>query len=247
MKLADEKRALMEINQINRTRRIVENFQADQDTIDSTRQEIDELRKQLDDPDAKALSDRFEAIKLELNEIKKEWMRFMLVATNFSRNVTVSMPKIKSLLQEKRDRQQTYRVAQDAYWKKVNEDRARRAEKQRAQRAEEEARKKLEIVERIREEASRPAYKDAIEDCQTLIDFLSGKSVAKKSDSSPFARAEITSVPKLEIRQVDAVPKDVVVLKKKGEEDDNYFVGGKKGKEGKEGWRIENSQWINRR
>lgn len=235
MKLADEKRALMEINQINRTRRIVENFQADQDTIDSTRQEIDELRKQLDDPDAKALSDRFEAIKLELNEIKKELDEIYAGRNQLFEERDSVNAEIKSLLQEKRDRQQTYRVAQDAYWKKVNEDRARRAEKQRAQRAEEEARKKLEIVERIREEASRPAYKDAIEDCQTLIDFLSGKSVAKKSDSSPFARAEIASVPKLEIRQVDAVPKDVVVLKKKGEEDDNYFVGGKKGKKGKKG------------
>ena len=235
MTVADEKRALLEITKINRTRRIVENFQADQDAIESTRQEIDELRKQIDDPEAKALSDRFEAIKLELNEIKKESDEVYAGRGKLFEERDSINAEIKSLLQEKRDQQQTYRVAQDTYWKKVNEDRARRAEKHRAQRAEEETRKKLEIVERIREEASRPAYKNAIEDCQTLIDFLSGKSVTKKDDNSPFARVEIASVPKLEVRQVDAVPKDVIVLKKKGEEDDNYFVGGKKGKKGKKG------------
>jgi len=233
MTVADEKRALLEITKINRTRRIVENFQADQDAIDSTRQEIDELRKQIDDPEAKALSDRFEAIKRELNEIKKESDEVYAGRGKLFEERDSINAEIKGLLQEKRDQQQTYRIAQDVYWKKVNEDRARRAEKHRAQRAEEEARKKLEIVERIREEASGPAYKNAIEDCQTLIDFLSGKSVTKKNDNSPFARVEIASVPKLEVRQVDAVPKDVIVLKKKGEEDDNYFVGGKRGKKGK--------------
>ncbi|KAJ3559207.1 hypothetical protein NP233_g11326 [Leucocoprinus birnbaumii] len=238
MKLADEKRALQEISQIRRTRRIVENFQADQETIDSNRQEIDELKKQLDDPEAKALSDRFEAIKAELDEIKKESDEAYAGRSKLFEERDAVNNQVRALLQEKRERQQAYREAHDKHWAKVSEDRARRAEKYRVQRAEEEARKKLEIAQRIRDEASVPAFQSDIEDCQTLIDFFSGKStatVAQKSGDSPFARAEVVGVPKLEIRQVDAVPEGAVVRKKKGEDEDNYFVGGGKGKKGKKG------------
>jgi hypothetical protein len=236
MKLADEKRALQEITQIKRFRRIVDNFQADQDTIDASRQEIDELKKQLDDPEAKAHSERFEAIRLELDEMKKEADEAQAGRNKLFEERDALNAQIKALFSEKRERQQAYREANDKYWAKVTEDRARRAERQRVERAAEEARKKLEIAERIREEASIPAFQSDIEDCQTLVDFFSGKSsatVASKS-GSPFARAEVSGVPKLEIRQVDAVPEGAMVRKKKGEEEDTYFVGGK-GKKGKKG------------
>ncbi|KAF5364327.1 hypothetical protein D9756_000619 [Leucocoprinus leucothites] len=238
MKLADEKRALQEISQIRRTRRIVENFQPDQDAIDSYRQEIDEIKKQLDDPEAKALSDRFEAIKVEFDELKKETDEAYAGRNKLFEERDSVNNQIKALLQEKRERHQAYREAHDKHWAKVSEDRARRAEKYRVQRAEEEARKKLEIAQRIRDEASTPAFQSDIEDCQTLIDFFSGKStatVAQKSANSPFTRAEVAGVPKLELRQVEAVPEGAVVRKKKGEDEDNYFVAGGKGKKGKKG------------
>ncbi|KXN86279.1 hypothetical protein AN958_10141 [Leucoagaricus sp. SymC.cos] len=237
MKLADEKRALQEISTIKRTRRIVEKSQADQESIDSSRQEIDELKKRLDDPETKALSDRFETIKAELDEIKKESDEAYAGRSKLYEERDNLNNQIKTLLGEKREKQQAYRDAHDRYWAKVNEDRARRAERQRAQRAEEEAQKKLEIAQRIRDEASVPAFKSNIEDCQTLIDFFLGKSsatVAPKSANSPFARPEVAGVPKLEIRQVEAVPEGVVVRKKKGEDEEDYFVGGKS-KKGKKG------------
>lgn len=232
MKLADEKRALQEISQIRRNRRVVENFQAEQDTIDASRQEIDEIKKQLDDPEAKALSERFETLKLQLDELKKEQDEAYAGRNKLFEERDSLNNQIKALLSEKRERQQAYREAHDKHWAKVNEDRARRAERQRAQRATEEAEKKLEIAQRIRDEASIPAFQSQIEDCQTLIDFFSGKSSATVASSAPFARAEVAGVPKLEIRQVDAVPDGAVLRKKKGDDDDNYFVGGK-GKKGK--------------
>ncbi|THH15103.1 hypothetical protein EW146_g5321 [Bondarzewia mesenterica] len=60
-------------------------------------------------------------------------------------------------------------------WAKVNEDRTRRAERARVQHALEEEQKE-DIAERLREEASQPAYQVQIEDCQTLIDYLFSKS-----------------------------------------------------------------------
>ena len=72
LKLVEEKRALQEISQAKRSRRIVEGFQAEQESIEADRAKADELRKQLDDPEAKAASERYDAIKAELDELKKE-------------------------------------------------------------------------------------------------------------------------------------------------------------------------------
>ena len=71
MRVVDEKRALQEIQQLKRSRRTVESFQADQESIEADRAKLDELRKQLDDPEFKAISDRYDTIKAELDEIKR--------------------------------------------------------------------------------------------------------------------------------------------------------------------------------
>ena len=47
MKLADEKRALAEISQLNRSKRVVEGFQAEEEAIQADRDKIAELKKEL--------------------------------------------------------------------------------------------------------------------------------------------------------------------------------------------------------
>lgn len=236
MKLADEKRALQEISQAKRTRKAVEGFQAAQDSIDADRSAADELRQQLDDPESKAISDRYDKIKAELDELKKESDEVYAGRTKLFEERDDLQAQINALYNEKRASAQQFREANDRYWAKVNEDRARRAERARAQRATEEAQKKLEYAQRLREEASLPAYQAEIEDCQTLIDALSGKSpvtVVLSSSSLP-AKGEVAGVPKLELRQVEAAADGLVVRKKKGEEEETYFVGkGKRGKKDK--------------
>ncbi|KAG8218466.1 hypothetical protein J3R82DRAFT_4096 [Butyriboletus roseoflavus] len=236
MKLADEKRALQEISQTKRIRRTVEGFQASQDSVDADRNAADELRKQLDDPESKAISDRYDTIKAELDELKKESDEAYAGRTKFFEERDNLQAQITALFNEKRASVQQFREANDRYWAKVNEDRARRAERARAQRAAEEAQKKLEHAQRLREEASLPAYQAEIEDCQTLIDAFSGKSsdTAVLSASWLPAKGEVAGVPKLELRQVDAANDGLVVRKKKGEEEETYFAGKtKRGKKDK--------------
>lgn len=82
----------------------------------------------------------------------------------------------------------------------------------------------------MREEASQPAFQVQIEDCQTLIDFFSGKSttaVVSTAKSADYAE------PKQDIRQVEAAPDNFVPRKKKGDDEEAYFVGGGKGNKGK--------------
>lgn len=243
MKLAEEKRALQEISSSRRNRRAVEGFQAEQESIDALRHSIDELKKQLDDPESKAVSERYDAIKAQLDELKREGDEAYADRSKLFEERDNLQSQIKNLFNEKRDSTQRFRDANDHYWNKVNEDRARRAERARLQRAAEEAQKKQDLCERIREEAQAPAYQAQIEDCQTLIDYFSGKSnghVAFKS-SSLSAKAEVAGVPKLDIRKVEEVPAGLVALNKKGKNtEDAYFVGGKGKGKGKKGQSKEN-------
>jgi hypothetical protein len=213
----------------------MEGFQMDQGSIDTDRAAADELRKQLDDPQSKAISERFEAIKAELDELKKEGDEAHAARSKIMEERDSLQEQLNLLFNQKRQSFQNHRDAIDRYWAKVNEDRVRRAEKIRAQRAAEEAEKKRETAERLLEEAALPAYQLEIEDCQTLIDFFSGKSTG--SSSVPLsAKADVAGVPKLELRKVESGPGDgFVARKKKGEEEDAYFVGKGKGK-GKKGF-----------
>ncbi|OAX43489.1 nuclear segregation protein Bfr1 [Rhizopogon vinicolor AM-OR11-026] len=233
MKIVDEKRALHEIDQARRSRRVVEKFQADQESIEADRQAADELRKLLDDPESKEISERYDSIKAELDELKKEADEVYAGRSKLFEERDGLQAQISALFNEKRDSANRFREASDRYWTKLNEERARRAERARTQRAAEEAQKKLAIAERLREEASLPAFQMQIEDCQTLVDALSGKSTGNVTLSSSLlpAKQDVSGVPQLEIRQVEAVEDTMVARKKKDEE--SYFVGkAKKGKKG---------------
>jgi uncharacterized coiled-coil DUF342 family protein len=237
--LAAEKRALQDISTFKRNRRTVESFEADQESIEADRRAADELRKQLDDPESKAASDRYEAIKAELDELKKESDEAYAGRNKLFEERDLCQAELNTLFNAKRESTQRFRDANDRYWAKVNEDRARRAEKARAQRAAEEQSKKLEIAERLREEASLPAYQAEIEDCQTLIDYFSGKSSGNVTFASTPAllvpKKDVVGLAKLELRKVEAEPEPgLIVRKKKGDDDEAYFVGGK-GKKSKKG------------
>ena len=238
MKLVDEKRALQEISQCKRARKTVENFQAEQAAIDRDRATVEELSKQLDDPEAKALSNSITEIKAELDQIKKKSDEAYANRNKLFEERNTLKAELDELFIQKRESSAKFREDNDRYWNQVHEDRARRAERARAQRQAEEEAKKRETALRVREEAEIPAFQVEIEDCQTLIDYFSGKSSSAKLSNSQdhlTSRAEVSGVPKLDIRQVDADITGLVARKKKGEEEESYFVGGKGKKNKKSG------------
>ncbi|CCM02490.1 uncharacterized protein FIBRA_04591 [Fibroporia radiculosa] len=226
LKLGDEKRALAEISQLKRSRRIVEGFEAEQASIEADRAAADELRKKLDDPEAKAVSDRYDAIRAELDELKKESDEAFANRSKLLDERTALQAQLDTFYNYKRESAQRFREANDKHWTKVNEERARRAERQRAQRAADEEAKKNEIAERIRDEAEIPAFQAQIEDCQTLIDYFLGKNATPSLSTAPVAaKTDLSGVPKLELRKVEQGPGDgLIVRKKSNNDDDAYFV-----------------------
>lgn len=238
--LAAEKRALQDISTSKRNRRVVESFEADQESIEADRRAADELRAQLDDPESKAASDRYDAIKAELDELKKEADEVYAGRNKLFEERDLLQAELNTLYNSKRDSAAQFREANDRYWAKVNEDRARRAEKQRIQRQAEESDKKLEIAERLREEAAVPAFQAQIEDCQTLIDYFAGKNSGNVTFTSApaalFPRKDVAGVEKLELRKVeDEQSQGLVARKKKGEDEESYFPGAKSKKAKKGG------------
>ncbi|CAE6455455.1 unnamed protein product [Rhizoctonia solani] len=238
MKIADEKRALNEITQLKRSRKTVEAFQGDEEAIQANKARIEELKKDLDDPEAKAISERYDKIKAELDEIKKEQDEAYASRNKIYDERTEITSRLDELYQKKRDSNAAWREANDKYYAKLTEDRARKQERYKKQREEEERQRRREQAQRIREEAEIPAFQVEIEDCQTLIDLFSGKITGAAADnkvSTAKSSNGISGVAELSIRTVEADPSLGVALKKKGQEEENYFVAKKKKAGGKPG------------
>ena len=235
LKLGDEKRALQVISNSRRLRRTVEGFQAEQAAIDREKEEEEQLRAQLDDPETKAISDRYEKLKAEFEDLKREGDEAYASRNKLFDERNALQGVIDTLWSMKKESQQRYKDANDRYWVKAKEEQARRAERIRQQRAADEQQRKLDLVERLREEASSPAYQIEIQDCQTLIDAFSKGTTSEVPaiTSAAEQKTGLTGVPQLDIRKVE-VPTDLVARKKKGEEEEAYFVAGK-GKKSKKG------------
>jgi len=238
MKLVDEKRALNEISTSKRLRKTLEAFQADQDAITRDQTTLDDLRKQLDDPELKAAHDRADAIRAELDEMKKDGDELYANKSKLIDQRTELKKELDALFSSKRDSAKTYKEASDRYWTKVQDDRTRRQEQFKAKRKADEDEKRRAVALQLREEAEAPAFQEEIEDCQTLVDFFSGRGSGVKDNTDPVAaKVALAGVPELELRQVETAPAaGFVAFKKKGDGDDMYFAGTKgKGKGKKAG------------
>lgn len=235
MRLVDEKKALSDISSLRKQRKNFAGLDDGQKNIDSLKKQIAELKKTLDNPEARALSDKYNEIQQELDSIKAE-------QDSAFKNLNSLRDERTKLQQEQQAKFTAIRELKDTYYKerkayKEHEDevwRARR-ERQKAEREAFEREKKKKIADKKLEEASQLAYTDEILTAQGLIrhfnpnyDFASlGLDDNKRTAGSAF-RAEVG-------RTVDESGIKGMKVVKKDEED--YFVGtgGKKGKKGKKG------------
>ncbi|KAE8354969.1 hypothetical protein BDV28DRAFT_129878 [Aspergillus coremiiformis] len=232
MRLVDEKKALSDVSNLRKQRKSFAGLDEAQKVINDLKAQIAALKKTLDNPEAKALSDKYSEIQKELDGIKAE-------QDSAFKNLNALRDERTKLHGEQQQKWTAIREIKDSYYKarkayKEYEDEAWRVrrEKQKAQREAFEREKKKKIADKKLEEASRLAYTDEILTAQGLIrhfnpsyDFAALGLDDKKDHSSQF-RAEVG-------RTIDdSSMKGMKVLKK---EEDDYFVGGggKKGKKGK--------------
>jgi hypothetical protein len=231
MRPVEETRTLQAIGKARRTRKTAETLQADSAAIDADRAAVEELKKQLDNSEAKAISERYEAIKAELDEMKKEDDEFYAIRSQLFEERRSLQQDLDALFFEQRESTLRFREANNRYYETLDEDYSLRADRARAQKeAEEHERRKARVIQ-LREEASRPAFQAQIENCRTLIDYFAARSTTPNVSRAKGGYTE----PKLEVRQVEAAPDNFVPRKKKDEEEEAYFVGGKGKNKGKKG------------
>ena len=226
LKLVEERKALADITSFRKQKKLFAGFEDSQTAIDKDRAALAELRKQMDDPEAKALSDRFAEIQTELANIKAEQDS---VYQNLS-SLRDERTKLQSSQQEKFLEMRTFK---DSHYQQKAAFREYENEawkiKQERRKAENDAfakEKRKKIAERILEEASEKAYTNEILTCEGLINYFDPSSANKKSE---VAARELAAQPG---RTVSEAPKGTKLTKKDDREED-YFIGGGKGKKGK--------------
>ena len=206
-------------------------FDEAQRGIDKVKGEIAELKKTMDNPEAKALSLRYDAADKELKDIKVKqddaYNSLNFLRDERSRAYTEQQEKYAAL----KDVKDTYYKAKKVFREYDQEQYRLRQEKQRAERDAYNREKRRKIADKKLEEASAPAYMDEILTAEGLIRYFDPTSPeASKSLKSPsgFAAEPLRSV------DINSEFKGMRVSKKE-EREDTYFMGtgGKKGKKGK--------------
>jgi len=232
LRLVDERKALSDISNLRKQRKSFAGLDEAQKGINDLKAQIAELRKTLDNPEAKALSDKYTEIQKELDAIKAE-------QDGVFKNLNALRDERTNLRNDQQEKYAAIREIKDAYYKarrayKEYEDEAWRIrrERQKAERDAFEREKRKKIADKKLEEASALAYTDEILTAQGLIrhfdpayDFASLGLDDKKTESSNFRAGVGRTVD-------DSGLKGMKVVRKDDEED--YFVGsgGKKGKKG---------------
>lgn len=231
MKLVDEKKALADISSLHKQKKGFAGFEQAQKGIDDLKAQIAELRKSLDNPEAKALSDRYTEIQKELDGIKAEQDG----AFKNLNSLRDERTKLHAEQQEKyaalKDIKDKYFQARRAYRDYENEAYRQRKERQRAERDAYEAGKRRQVADQKLEEASAPAYQDEIMTAEGLIRYFDPSSATTKESAGPSKFAAAAQ------RTVDDSGIKGTKLARKDEDEENYFVGtgGKKGKKGRKG------------
>ncbi|KAF3917564.1 hypothetical protein AA313_de0202770 [Arthrobotrys entomopaga] len=223
LKLVDERRTLDQISSLNKQKKSFAGFDSQQAEIDKDRAALADIKKQLDDPEAKALSDRFTEITKELDSIKAEQDGVFQNLNSLRDERTKYQKEQQEKFQEIKALKDNYYSAKNAYRDYEQEAWKARKEKQRAEREAYEKEKKMKVANQLLEDASFKAFTSEIHTCENLIAFFDPDSATKKSDG-PVSQFKASVG-----RTVTEEPKGMKVLKK---DEEDYFVGGNSKKKG---------------
>ncbi|KAI0184277.1 hypothetical protein EV127DRAFT_350758 [Xylaria flabelliformis] len=228
MKLVDEKKALTEISSLRKQRKNFAQFDTSQKGIDDLKAKIKEIKDSMDDPEARALSDRYSKVQAELDSLKAEQDE----AFKNLNSLRDERSKLQAEQQEKfqaiRKLKDEYYTAKKAFGEYEREARQKARERQKAERERFDKEKKKERAQKLLQEASDPAYLEEIRRANSLLHFFDPSSTSTEkapllADSGLTAQAS---------RKVDDSGLKGTKLVRKEDRDDDYLPAIKKGKKG---------------
>lgn len=230
MKLVDEKKALAEVSGLRRQKKGFTGLDDLQKKVDEKKAENAELKKTFDNPETRALSQKYEDNQKELDEIKA-------AREDTNKNFDTLKAEREKLYQEQQGTYGAIKKIKDDYYGqrkafKEYEDQLyqQRRERQKAERDAYEKEKRRRIAEQKLEEAGEPAFLDQIRTAEGLIRHFDPSYSTESSETGPgqFAATAQRTVE-------ESGFKGMKVMSKKDDED--FFVGaaGKKKGKGKKG------------
>jgi len=124
-------RTLLEIDDAKRIRKVVEDFQVNSDAIDAKHAAIENLKEQLDDPEAKAIDERYHwhAPEAEMDVMKRKVDLFGNPLSLFQQQRKLQR-QINTLFSEQYDLISRLREDDTQYYAMLNEDWRQRAERE---------------------------------------------------------------------------------------------------------------------
>lgn len=230
MKIVDEKRALAEISNLKKQRKGFAGFEDTEKSIDSLKSKKKELQDSLDDPESKALSEKYSKLQAELDVLKAEqddaFKNFGTLKAEKDKLQAEQQEKWIALKQIKDDHYQALRAASQYDYNQRQKNR----ERQKAEYEKQQTERKKERAQKMLEEASDPAYLDEIRNAESVLRYLDPTFTTTKAPLQAPSGLEAATGRTVD----DSGLKGTRVLKKEDRDEDFMKgLGGKKGKKNK--------------
>ncbi len=227
MKLVDEKKALAEVTNLKKVRKNFAQFDAQEKQITELRASIKQIKESMDDPETKALSEKYNGIQAELDTIKAE-------LDGVYKNLSGLRDERSKLHGEQREKFEAIRKIKDAYYgqKKAfaafeREARNKAWERKQAERERIDRERKKERAQRLLTEASDPAYLDEIRRARSLLHHFDPTSVPPPAAAAAASSAS-AALSAHASRKVDDSGLKGKRLVRKEDRDDDYLPAAKK-------------------
>ncbi|TQV96535.1 hypothetical protein V2A60_003074 [Cordyceps javanica] len=231
MKLVDERKALADISSLRKIRKNFGQFDDSQKQIDELRAKIKEIKDSMEDPEQKAMSEQYNKIQAELDQIKAEQdtaYKGLSSLRDERTKLHAEQQETFTAIRKLKDDYYSQKKAAMAYEREAREKARERREAENKRYHLE--RKKAE-AERLLSEASDPAYLEEIRRANNLLVFLDPSQ--KTAEKTPLLAA--SGMTAQAQRTVDASGLKGTALKKKEDREEDYLPAAKKGKKGKKG------------
>ena len=225
MKLVDEKKALSEVSNLRRNKKAFVGIEELQTKIDEKKAEMADLKKTFDNPESRALSQKYEDNQKELDDIKaaregtnKNFDSIKAERDKFHDEQQVTYQAIRKVKDDYHTQRKAYKEHEDLMWQQ-------KRERQKTENDEFHRKKRKQHAEQKLEEASEPAFLDQIRTAEGLIRHFDPTYGKEEGDKGPGEFAATAQ------RGVDESGFKGMKVARKEEED--FFVGGGGKKKGK--------------